>query len=178
MIGADLAVLFVPFLDGSSNRVEAGTDLEVKVMFCGGITKDVMSKSKVDPCRVCSQRAKTNTVLCLQCGKWIHGRCAGMKRVTPKSQRNTKCRKCEVNIGKAVEQEEKLCNEMKTVSEFTYLSETVSVGGGCEAAVTARTRCGWDTLRECGELLYGRRFPLRLKGAVHKLCKTSNTASK
>ena len=29
MIGADLAVLFVPFLDGSSNRVEAGTDLEV-----------------------------------------------------------------------------------------------------------------------------------------------------
>ena len=31
MIGADLAVLFVPFLDGSSNRVEAGTDLEV---FC------------------------------------------------------------------------------------------------------------------------------------------------
>ena len=28
MIGADLAVLFVPFLDGSSNHVEAGTDLE------------------------------------------------------------------------------------------------------------------------------------------------------
>ena len=26
--GADLAVLVVPFLDGSSNRVEAGTDLE------------------------------------------------------------------------------------------------------------------------------------------------------
>ena len=31
MIGADLAVLFVPFLDGSSNRVEAGTDLEVQL---------------------------------------------------------------------------------------------------------------------------------------------------
>ena len=28
MNGADLAVLVVPFLDGSSNRVEAGTDLE------------------------------------------------------------------------------------------------------------------------------------------------------
>ena len=28
MIGADLAILFVAFLDGSSNRVEAGTDLE------------------------------------------------------------------------------------------------------------------------------------------------------
>ena len=36
------------------------------------------------------------------------------------------------------------------------------------AAVTARTRCGWDKLRECGELLYGRKFPLKLKEAVHK----------
>ena len=44
----------------------------------------------------------------------------------------------------------------------------MSAGGGCEAAVTARTRYGWDMLRECGELLYGRRFLLKLKGAVHK----------
>ena len=34
-----------------------------------------------------------------------------------------------------------------------------------EAAVTARTRCRWVKFMECGELLYGRRFPLRLKGA-------------
>ena len=33
--------------------------------------------------------------------------------------------------------------------------------------MTARTRCGWAKLRECGELLYGR-FPLMLKGAVYK----------
>ena len=44
---------------------------------------------------------------------------------------------------------------------------TVSAGGGCEAAVTARTRCGWAMLKECGEWLYGR-FPLKLKGAVYK----------
>ena len=53
--------------------------------------------------------------------------------------------------------------------EFTYLGDRVSSGGGCEAALTARTRCGWVKLRECGELLYGRRFPLRLKGV--DLCK-------
>ena len=34
--------------------------------------------------------------------------------------------------------------------------------------MTARTRCGWVTLRECGELLYGRRFPLKPKGAAYK----------
>ena len=36
-----------------------------------GITKDGMSKSKVDPCGVCSLRVKANSVLCVQCGKWI-----------------------------------------------------------------------------------------------------------
>ena len=67
-----------------------------------------------------------------------------------------------------MEQEEKLCDEVETVGEFTYLGDRVSAGGGCEAVVTARTRCGWVNFRECGELLYGRRFPLRLKWAVYK----------
>ena len=49
-----------------------------------GITKDGMSKSYVVPCRICSLRVKANSVLCLQCGKWIHGRCVGVKRLTPK----------------------------------------------------------------------------------------------
>ena len=43
----------------------------------------------------------------------------------------------------------------------------MSAFGGCEAAVAARTRCGWAKFRECGELLYGRNFPLRLKGSVY-----------
>ena len=57
---------------------------------------------------------------------------------------------------------------MKTVWELTYLGIRVSAGGGCEAAVTAKTICGWVKFREWGELLYGRRFPPKLKGAVYK----------
>ena len=34
--------------------------------------------------------------------------------------------------------------------------------------MTARTRNWQVKFRECGELLYGRRFPPKLKGAVHK----------
>ena len=48
------------------------------------------------------------------------------------------------------------------------LCDRVSVGGGCEAAVTARTRCGWAKFRVCGELLNSRRFPLKLKGVFNK----------
>ena len=57
---------------------------------------------------------------------------------------------------------------MDTVSEFTYLGDRVSAGGGCEAAGTVRTRCGLTKFRECGELLCGRIFPLMLKGAVYE----------
>ena len=55
---------------------------------------------------------------------------------------------------------------METVSEFTYFGDRVSAGGRY-AAVTARTRCGWVKFRECGELMYGRRLHLRLKGSVY-----------
>ena len=41
---------------------------------------------------------------------------------------------------------EKMCNKVKTVKKFTCLGNRVSAGGGCEAVVTVRTRCGWLTL--------------------------------
>ena len=66
-----------------------------------------------------------------------------------------------------MEQGEKLCDDVETLREFTYLGDRVSADGGCEAAVTARTRCDRVKLRECSELLYGR-FPLKLKGAVYR----------
>ena len=62
--------------------------------------------------------------------------------MTQKFSRNVTCRKWEGDIGEAVEQEEMLYDEMETVREFTYLGDMVSAGGGCEAAVTARIRCG------------------------------------
>ena len=60
--------------------------------------------------------------------------------MTQKFSINFTCSKCEGNIGEAVEQEEKLCHKVETVREFTYLGDRVSAVGGCEAAVTARTR--------------------------------------
>ena len=62
----------------------------------------------------------------------------------------------------------KQSDEVKSVRELTYLGDSVRVGGGCMADVTARTRWGWVKLRECDELLLDMRFPLYLKRAVYK----------
>ena len=45
-----------------------------------------------------------------------------------------------------MEQKEKLCDEVETGIQLTYRGDKVSAGGGCEAVLTARTRCGWINL--------------------------------
>ena len=56
--------------------------------------------------------------------------------------RNHAYRKCEWNNGESVEQKETLCDEEEIVGGFAYLGDIVNAGGGCEAAVTVRTRYG------------------------------------
>ena len=62
---------------------------------------------KHDPYEACRLRVKANSVLCLQCAKWVHGRCAGVKRVTVKFLINFACRKSEGIL-------EKQCYMMKS----------------------------------------------------------------
>ena len=138
-----------------------------KAVISGSITKDGTPKGN-DPSGVCCLRAMVDSNLYVKCGKWIHSRCSGVKRVNQQFSGNFICKKCEGNIGDAVEQKETLCDEVKTVREFTIIGDRDSAGGGCEAAVTARTRRGLAKLRECGELLCDRRFRLKLNGVVHK----------
>ena len=68
-----------------------------------------------------------------------------------------------------------LCDRVETVREFSHLGDRVGACGGCETSVTSRTRYGRVKFAECGKLLYGKRFHLRLKGAVYLLCRASNT---
>ena len=92
LLNADDLVLMSETIVGLWNRFlewkEAfeckGLKVSIKktmVMVSGGITNRGMSNSKVDLCGVCSLRVWANSVLC---GKWIHGRCAGVRRVIPK----------------------------------------------------------------------------------------------
>ena len=66
--------------------------------------------------------------------------------------------------------DENLCDGVETVSKFTYLGDRLNATGGCEMAVTARSRIGWMNFRECSEILKGRRFSLKIKGKIYKSC--------
>ena len=48
-----------------------------------------------------------------------------MKRITKKIYSSFTCRKCDGNFGEAVEQEEKLCDEVKVVRKLDYHGDRV-----------------------------------------------------
>ena len=53
-----------------------------KVVVSGAEGEGEVSVTKVDPCGICGKQVMANSVLYVKCGKWIHGRCAKVKRVT------------------------------------------------------------------------------------------------
>ena len=83
------------------------------------------------------------------------------------------CSKCKGIVEGTMDSIKKLCDEVETVNAFCYLGDRLNASGGCEVAVTARVRIGWVRFRECGELLLGNRFPLKMKGKVYRCCERS-----
>ena len=62
---------------------------------------------------------------------------------------------------------EVMCDEVETVKGFCYLDDRLNTSGQCEATVTTRTRLEWKKFREYREILFGKRFSLRMKGKLH-----------
>ena len=63
---------------------------------------------------------------------------------------------------------EVLRDEVETVKGFCYLGNRLNASGKCETEVAAKVRIGWIKFRECGELLLGRRFSLKMKETVYR----------
>ena len=80
------------------------------------------------------------------------------------------CLRCIGIMEGTVDLIKKLCDEMETVNRFCYLGDRLNASDDCEVAVTARVRIGWVRFRECGELLLGNSFPLRMKSKVYHCC--------
>ena len=113
--------------------------------------------SKKYPCGICGRKTMANAVLCKSCGNWMHGRCAKIKRVTDTLAIDFKCWKFK-ECRKNGDHEEKLHEDVETVTDFSYLGDRINSGGGCEAAVTSRTRFGWVNFTDFQDLLYKKHF--------------------
>ena len=48
------------------------------------IAKDDSWRNEVYPCGICCLLVKANSAVCVQYHRWIHSKCAGVKKVTTK----------------------------------------------------------------------------------------------
>ena len=154
-------------LESKGLRVNMG---KTKVLeACGGGI--AVEESKEDPCGVCGKRVMRNSCICTTCQKWIHAKCAGVKKITNRMAENFVCKKCrDIRNGSRNEQEQLYMGEVDKVDRFCYLGDTINSGGGCEIAVARRCRLGWVKFNELASILTSRRFTMRSKGRIYEAC--------
>ena len=98
-----------------------------------------------------------------------------MKRVTTTLAKGFVCKLCVDTKKGIVEPGEEISffNQVDFVKSFCYLGDKLNASGGSEATITARTRIGWTKFRECGKLLHGRKFFLKMKRKIYQSCTRS-----
>ena len=102
---------------------------KTKVMVSG--SKGKILKSKVKPCAKCGKRVMENSVMCTKCVKWVHGRCAKMKRVTSTLAKGFVCELCvDAKEGIVKPGEEILFfDQIDFVKSFCYLGDRLNASG-------------------------------------------------
>ena len=124
------------------------------------------------PCGVCARGVGANSVLCTECGKWVHKRCSGLTNVL--RARNYVCPACDQHDGGVELEQEHISlgpgSEIEEVETFTYLGDIVDRDGGVERAVRGRVAVAWSKWREIAGLLCNRRIPLRSRSSIYDAC--------
>ena len=139
-----------------------------------GINLDVLKKSGKYPCGVCQSRVgSSNAIFCGGCKRWVHKKCSGIKGpLLPDPKFG--CARC-LGTAQAIDEREvsevEVGNEkLEVVTEFCYLGDMLSAGGGCELAVITRCKCAWGKFRQLLPLLTNRHLPLLTRGKVYSSC--------
>ena len=128
--------------------------------------------SKVDPCGVCDNKVKANSILCVVCNKWVHKRCSGVKGGLQEFAGIFQCKRCTGVSADVIAEEYCVIEGIGRVAIFLYLGDELDSGGGCLSAMTARVRVGCRKFRELSAVLCGRRWSVKMKGKLYKLYKT------
>ncbi|MBV8233323.1 MAG: hypothetical protein JO329_25390 [Planctomycetaceae bacterium] len=154
---------------------------KTKIMEIGREKGNIKAKPNCKwPCGVCEERVGGNSILCIKCDRWVHGRCSGIKGSLKKCEGVFICKKC-MGVG--------LCevkfNEgegdggvfelgegtnLEVVEEFCYLGDMLDVEGGVDRAVEKRIAVGWNKFHEMKGIITKRGISLKLKGRLYDSC--------
>ena len=184
LLFADDLVIIATSLDECVARVKSWKEgLEAKgfrvnmnktMFMASGPNLDVLQDSGAFPCAVCRTGVGRSSMLCTECGYWVHKRCTGLKRVVLDS--TYKCRRCRGDPtvrpidGRPFQKVQVGDSQLDAVDRFCYLGDMLSAGGGCTTAAITRCRSAWGKFRELLPLLTSRDLPFKTKGRLYSSC--------
>ena len=123
------------------------------------------------PCDICGRGVGVNSVLCITCNRWCNHRCTGhacLSRVT--SYICLVCNGARQNIPTVDESITTNAGTIEKVTEFTYLGDVISCGGGAETSVRHRIGIAWHKWVELSSILSNRGIPLKHRSRVYNAC--------
>ena len=108
---------------------------------------------------------------CMTCKKWIHARCARVKRVSRRMNGNFECRVCMNGSNEECKNASNGClGKLDRVNSYCYLGDNVNGGGGSELAVTRRIGLDWKTFNSVSSMICGKRHTWNIKGQIYRTC--------
>ena len=150
-------------------RVNMG---KTKVMIAGP-NLNLLRKTGKHPCSVCLSGTGSNSILYTHCLGWVHKKCSGLKGPL-KANPHFKCLRCagvarpidgrpltEVGTGD---------DKLEVVTDFCYLGDMLSSGGGCELAAGTRCKTAWKQIRELLPILTNKHISTATRGRVYSSC--------
>ncbi len=126
------------------------------------------------PCSVCRKGVGSNSIECMECKKWIHRKCSGVKGKLM-SGMNFRCPVClgqvqscaKEDVGEVSMNQEEV---LECVKKFCYLGDMLGCGGGAGEASRTRVRCAWGKFNQLKPMLARRGASLKVKGKIYRSC--------
>ena len=88
------------------------------------------------------------------CGKWVQARSTVKKKVTEFTWLKMLIARSVGNMVKKLKgPDEILRDDVETATRCSYVGDRLNTTGGCETAVTTRTRIGWMKFRKFSKIL-------------------------
>ena len=150
-------------------RVGLKVNLDKTKLLVSGKPLETRRETGRYPCGVCGLGVGSSSILCTQCGKWVHKRCSGLARLT--SVQDFRCSTC-VQPPRAAPSEsiEVDGGTIEEVESFCYLGDVLDRQSSADAAARARISAAWSKWREINSLLCNKGIPLKQRARVYDAC--------
>ena len=132
-----------------------------------GAGLNVLKDSGKFPCAVCRKGVGANSICCSSCKFWVHKKCSGLRgrlSADPNFVSPRCLAKARPIDGRPVTDITVDDSTLDAESEFCYLGDVLSAGGGCTQAIIARCRAAWGKFKKLLPILASRHLSPLIRG--------------